>query len=226
MLTHLRRLSKFLLGRDALIYPDMRLPNSILGSSYGGWSVVKGLLNPQSVVYSCGIGTDVSFDLALIERFRCTVYAFDPTARSLKWLSKQQLPPTLHIIPVGISAHDGTLSLTPPAHADHVSFGLARGEPNGKTVEVPVSRLSTLMKELGHSTIDLLKLDIEGAEYSVIDDILQNGQLPSQINVEFHHGMRGWRVADTRRTVARLRKAGYCCFHVASTGREMGFVRL
>ena len=37
-----------------------------------------------------------------------------------------------------------------------------------------VVRLSELMKELGHAKLDLLKIDIEGAEYEVIRSILED----------------------------------------------------
>ena len=42
-----------------------------------------------------------------------------------------------------------------------------------ETVAVPVSRLSTIMSELGHERLDVLKMDIEGAEYAVLDDMLR-----------------------------------------------------
>ena len=37
------------------------------------------------------------------------------------------------------------------------------------------------MKELGHNKIDILKMDIEGAEYAVINDIERSGIRPEQI---------------------------------------------
>ena len=45
---------------------------------YGFWSVPEILLGPESVCYLVGTGEDISFDLALIDRFGCTVHAFDP----------------------------------------------------------------------------------------------------------------------------------------------------
>lgn len=42
------------------------------------------------------------------------------------------------------------------------------------------------MSDLHHQQIDLLKLDIEGSEYRVLDEILES-QIPiHQIVVEFH----------------------------------------
>jgi hypothetical protein len=42
-------------------------------------------------------------------------------------------------------------------------------------LSLKVKRLSSLMKELGHPRLDLLKMDIEGAEYKVIESIIQDG---------------------------------------------------
>jgi hypothetical protein len=41
------------------------------------------------------------------------------------------------------------------------------------------------MKSLGHEKIDLLKLDIEGAEYSVIDSIIEDGLNVNIVCLEF-----------------------------------------
>ena len=47
-----------------------------------------------------------------------------------------------------------------------------------------------MMRDLGHDHLDVLKMDIEGAEYAVLDDMLQSDILPDQLLVEFHHGKR------------------------------------
>jgi len=37
------------------------------------------------------------------------------------------------------------------------------------------------MAKLGHSSLDILKMDIEGAEYDVIKEILSSGIRPRQV---------------------------------------------
>ena len=48
--------------------------------------------------------------------------------------------------------------------------------------------LHTLMRERGHTWVDLLKMDIEGWEWTVLDGIIRKGSpLPvSQAQIEFH----------------------------------------
>ena len=50
-----------------------------LGSVYGGWKVPVDILSRNPMVYSLGIGDDMTFDLAVIERLDAEVFAFDPT---------------------------------------------------------------------------------------------------------------------------------------------------
>jgi hypothetical protein len=62
------------------------------------------------------------------------------------------------------------------------------------------------MLELGHTRLDLLKLDIEGAESEVIDDLLVRGPLPKILCVEFD---RPEPIRRMRTRLQRLSDAGY-----------------
>jgi hypothetical protein len=63
-----------------------RVPCHGLGTEYGRHTVCTDRLGPDSIVYSFGLGEDISFDLELIERTGATVYGFDPTPRSIAWV--------------------------------------------------------------------------------------------------------------------------------------------
>lgn len=76
-------------------------------------------------------------------------------------------------------------------------------------VEFQCKYLSFLMKERGHLRIDLLKIDIEGFEYVVIDDIINKSIDIRQIFVEFHHFIKGINILKTINAIARLKTAGY-----------------
>ena len=93
------------------------------------------------------------------------------------------------------------------------------------SVELPVKALDTLLQEQGDQTIDLIKMDIEGSEYVVLVDMVKKSIFPKQICVEFHHGMFGYRRAQTIEAVKLLQDAGYEIFYVSSVGREYGFCR-
>jgi FkbM family methyltransferase len=203
--------------------PQVTVPTLHLGSEYGGYAVASNLVTRDSVVYSFGIGEDLSFDLALIERFGCTVHAFDPTPRSLAWAKQQALPENLHIHAVGLADHDGVAHFSPPSNPKHVSHSLTTRSRAGG-IEFQVKSLTTLMRELGHDRIDILKLDIEGAEYGVIDKLALNSFRPSQILLEFHHQLPGVSVARTNRALHTLGELGYKVFDRQPSGHEFSLL--
>jgi FkbM family methyltransferase len=206
--------------------PEIRRLHTVYGSDYGGWPVLEGSIDSRSVVYSFGVGEDVSFDLAVIDRFGASVHAFDPTPKSKAWIAQQHLPSRFHFHDYGIAASDGEVQFYPPANPEHVSYSVRPGShERGHPVTRPVHRLSTIMGMLGQTELQVLKMDIEGFEYDVIDNILDDEILPPQLLVEFHHGLYGISNERTTASVARLRDAGYRIFYVSAVGREYGFAR-
>jgi FkbM family methyltransferase len=213
--------------RGFRVTPDITIPVERFGSGYGGWDVVTAGIDSRAIVYSFGVGEDATFDTALIEKFQLTVHAFDPTPKSLAWVKRQRLPDRFIVHGYGLAAFDGDVSFNPPANAAHVSHTLLeRPATKARAISVPVRRLGTIMKELGHDHIDLLKMDIEGAEYEVIADIGASGIRPGQILVEFHHRFPGAGVKRSQEAIERLRAMGYQLFSASVTREEFGFIRI
>lgn len=183
-------------------------------------------LDADSVVYSFGVGEDASFDLALIERFGLVVHAFDPTPQSMKWAKEQRLSHRFVMHEYGIADFDGTTSFNPPENPDHVSHTLLdRPATRDRAIAVPVKRLCSIMQALGHARIDVLKLDVEGAEYAVIDDMKRSNVRPGQILVEFHHRFPGVGIRKSHEAITALRRMGYRIFSVSANNEEFCFVR-
>lgn len=198
-----------------------------LGSDYGGWTLCPDAMTSDSIVYSIGIGEDISFDLSLIEKYNCCVFAFDPTPRSIRWLRRQALPSSFVSFALGVANYDGEASFFPPENPEFVSHTMLQRPVNlDKVIKVPVKRLHTIMNDLKHNRIDLLKMDIEGAEYEVIDDILSAKLDIRQLLVEFHIIDPGATLYDTIRSVIKLWLNGYRLFSISSSGKEYSFLRM
>lgn len=212
-------------GQELQTHVEIRCETEHLGSTYGGYDVCREHLGPDSLIYSAGIGEDVSFDLDAITRFGAQVYAFDPTPRTIDWLKTQNLPTNFHFYPEGLAGHDGVAAFTPPANPDYISHTLLDRPATEAILEVPVYTLQTLMQRLGHTHIDVLKMDIEGAEYDVIDHLLDAQLDIRQIVLEFHHRFPDIGIEPTRQAVARLHAAGYRIFDIGPRGEVYGFVR-
>jgi FkbM family methyltransferase len=196
------------------------------GSVYGGWNLVPQGLDEASVVYSIGIGKDISFDLAIIHRFGLTVHGFDPTPASIQWVRSHEQPSRFIFHEIGAGGHDGTVQFDFPVFARTASLLLkAERVATGKKVSCKIMRISSLMRMLGHSKIDLLKMDIEGAEYDVIDDIVRSNLDITQILVEFHHRFWEGGLSKTRRAISALMDHGYLLCWVSLRGTEFAFLR-
>lgn len=181
----------------------------LFGSDYGGYAIDPSGIRQDAIVYSLGIGEDVSWDLALIQRYGVTIHAFDPTPRVKEWLALQTLPEQFHFHEVGIADIDGEGIFYLPPRPDFISHSLVRARQYSKeSIRVPMIRLRTAMQRLGHDRIDVLKMDIEGAEYGVLGDLVEQKIPVSQILVEFHHRVSSIGTGVTRRTLALLESYG------------------
>ena len=196
---------------------------------HGGWCLTVQGLDQDSIVYSLGVGDDIAFDLSIIEGFGAEVHAFDPTPSSIEMLSIADLPTRFHFHPWAITAEDGTLKFYPRVKKDGsqstVMFTMiAEDASSENAIEVPAYCLSSIASRLGHSRIDLLKMDIEGAEYEVLGGLLTSPIKPNQLLVEFHHRFPAIGLEKTAYMIRLLRKAGYKIFAVSDTGREVSFL--
>jgi FkbM family methyltransferase len=221
----LQNITQKIANRLLHIGVDSDLYHERFGSAYGGWDVVPDGLGAGSIVYSFGVGEDISFDLELIRRFGCTVRAFDPTPRSIEWVRMQDIPSQFVLHEYGIAATDGEITIYPPENPAYVSHTMIPGLSDRPGILVPVKSLGTIMKTLGHERIDLLKMDVEGAEYEVIEGLVDSPVRPGQILVEFHHRFPGVGTGRTKRALRQLRSAGYKVFWVSETKEEVGLIR-
>jgi FkbM family methyltransferase len=176
------------LSKDRLTGQKLAFRNDLqhLGSQNGGWMVPTRLLRPNAICYCVGCGEDISFDLALIREFSCKVYAFDPTPRAIKHVADQAgSEPDYHFSAVGLWSQEDTLKFYAPRNPAHVSHSVVNLQNTSDYFEARVARLSDLLVCNGHRSVDLLKLDIEGAEYTVIESIITDGIAIGILCVEF-----------------------------------------
>ncbi len=221
-----KRFIKVLLGKDFCARIDCSCPTERFGTGYGGWDIVAGLLDKNSIVYSFGIGEDASFDLSLINKFDLIIHAFDPTPQSIQWVISQKFPDNFIMHRVGLAGFNGDVPFNPPENSEHVSHTLLdRPATKNKAIILPVKRLSTIMNELGHNHIDILKMDIEGAEYGVINDIEKSAIRPIQILIEFHHRFPTIGIEKSKEAISKIRGMGYRLFSVSATGEEFSFIK-
>lgn len=204
--------------------PRARVQVRCARREHGEWWVCPDVVRPDDVVYAFGVGRDLRFERAMATEYGARVYAFDPTPWTAEWIAGERLPERLRYIPKGVAGHDGEAAFHQPERRDGSHSMVAQGGQTGRTVTVQVRRLPSLMRELGHGRIDLLKLDVEGAEYAAIRDLVSMDGGVRQLLVEFHHRFSGIGPEPTREALRLLEQAGYRVFHISPHGREFSFV--
>lgn len=179
-----------------------------LGSRHGGWVVPADMIEPEWICYCGGVGEDVTFDLTLIERFGCDVYAFDPTPRAIRHVSMAAAGNhRFHFFPYGLWSADTELKFYASRNPELVNHSVVNLQRTSTYFVAPCKRVSTVMKDLGHRRIDLLKIDIEGAEYEVLNSLMDDGlQSIRVLCVEFDQPMP---IAGVYRMAKRVIRWGY-----------------
>lgn len=120
------------------------------------------------VVYSAGSRLDFSFEIDLIKKFACEVHTFDCTVGKIL---PNQIPPNITFHPWCLGGQNQRKTIS-----SDLGF-------SGKVEQY--FTLHSIMHKLGHSTVDILKMDIERHEFSVFDS-LDELFAPEQIVFETH----------------------------------------
>lgn len=199
-----------------------------LGTRYGGWWINERLLDSAPLLIDCGLGEDISFPVAFIERFQGKVVGIEPNPRSLEYC-RARCPDNMTIYPRAfwtksgetLSFHLPRLQTQLPKGADGVSGSLLSSHEyvdGGEELLVTTTTLVEALATAGRDGCDVLKLDIEGAEYEVLAALCSSGEirLARQVLIEFHHGATCHTMAETEKTVAAIEKAGFTLIYVES----------
>jgi len=179
------------------------------------WTILKRNLHAGSIIYSGGVGEDISFELELIDQFGVAVHLFDPSPMALETLSAvTRHQDKLCFKPLGLAGSTKPMSF---ARMDDCNSGLAHWRKETVTsaeIQFPCTSVLDEMRANRHTEIDLLKIDIEGFEYEVLESCLADNVLPKQICVEFHHFLEGMPSrSNTAALLWRLYQHGYVLVH-------------
>jgi hypothetical protein len=95
-----RRIKNFLhslTGRDVFYRVEVKCKREPHGKLSGGWQICPDILPERPVIYSLGVGFDLSFDESVLRTYGgAELHAFDPTPATRDWIAKQQFDTRLH----------------------------------------------------------------------------------------------------------------------------------
>eukprot|EP01012_Entosiphon_sulcatum_P030083 TRINITY_DN3691_c0_g1_i1.p1 TRINITY_DN3691_c0_g1~~TRINITY_DN3691_c0_g1_i1.p1 ORF type:complete len:323 (-),score=39.21 TRINITY_DN3691_c0_g1_i1:20-988(-) len=117
----------------------------------GGWVVcmTEAVVAKRCIAYSFGVGADYSFEKD-ISKF-CEVHSFDPTPHIVAMMRKIEHKINWKFHPWGLDSysHNGTFQM------------YTTGD---RPVPVRFESIENVMRILGHTRVDIVKIDIEGYE--------------------------------------------------------------
>lgn len=194
---------------------------------YGGWAVPHDLLNSSSIVVDIGLGCDISFSEALIAEYGCIVHGFDPTPKSIAYIERRAIP-GFKLHKLGVGGSERRVSFHLPNNQEHVSGSIVRANHVGvKTVDVDLIDIAGVLNAINSDRIDLLKVDIEGAEYELISSAAfqKNAARILVLCIEFHHRWNEFGPQSTIEAVFELQKLGFeCVWRSLESNEEFTFL--
>ena len=113
---------------------------------------------------------------------------------------------------IGLWNNNQIIKFYSPKNIEHISHSAVNLQKTERYFEAEVKSLSTIKTTLEINKIDLLKLDIEGAEYMVLNDIIEKQNLPSVLCIEFdevHTPLNLGFIFRIHKQIKNLINAGY-----------------
>ena len=165
-----------------------------LGTNYGGWYIPNDIkLDENSIVYTAGVGEDISFDLLLSNKYNSNIILIDPTKRAIEhykeilryFKTKEWNFNKITYIEKGLWKEQSKMKFFQQTNPKYVSQSLKKEMFGNDFYEVDVDSIKNLMIHNKHDKIDLLKIDIEGAEIEVINQMLDDKIYPRYLCIEF-----------------------------------------
>ena len=142
-------------------------------------------LSEDSVVFDVG-GYQGWFAEEIYNKFRCTVYVFEPVKSFYDYINEKFKDNSkIHVLNYGLGGETRKVDIT--IKRDGTSVYLKGSE----TESIKVVNIIEAMKDLEIEKIDLLKLNIEGEEFPLLENLIENSELYrfSDIQVQFHSFM-------------------------------------
>jgi FkbM family methyltransferase len=143
----------------------------------------------QPFILDCGsnIGMSILFFKKLFGEARIVGFEPDPaTYRMLLANIEQNGLRDVVVHNCALSDNEGTIQFyRDTAEEGSLTMSVDKDRCGGEPIVVPARRLSTFITD----PVDLLKMDIEGAEYTVLPELAASGKLSrvKKIHLEYHH---------------------------------------
>lgn len=139
-------------------------------------------LGEDSLVLDVG-GFEGQWASDIFGRFLCAIHVFEPVPRFAEAIGRRfEKNPKVTVHPFGLGSADGTFTLQLAAD------GTSAFRPGGETVTGTVVGAERFFAEHGIDTVELMKINIEGGEYELLEHLLDTGLVSRirDLQIQFH----------------------------------------
>lgn len=148
-------------------------------------------LTPDSVVVDIG-GLTGDWAQRIYCRYNCNIAVFEPhPVLSAKAMSNFRGNPKVTVYPIALGNVDGVVIL----YGDNPNASLFRNSA-GKQHVVKLCKASDTFRRLySGKKIDLVKINVEGSEYNILPDLIDNYDMTTigNIQIQFHSNVKDWK---------------------------------
>tara|TARA_R100000030_G_scaffold57706_1_gene43443 strand:- start:1199 stop:1816 length:618 start_codon:yes stop_codon:yes gene_type:complete len=146
-------------------------------------------LNEDSIVFDLG-GCRGTFAEKIYNKYESNIYIFEPLSKFIKEIKKTfKENNKVRVFDYGVSGKTGDLDLVVSEDASYLISHRDVEDADGRDIEtVKIKSFKDAYDETGVDKIDLMKINVEGAEYEIMQNIFDN-DLVSKINnfqIQFH----------------------------------------
>lgn len=146
-------------------------------------------LSPEAEVWDVG-GYVGDWAAEISARYGCKIHVFEPVEDFIRALEDRfSANPHIQIHPYGLSAMDKEVEFSAMAESSTILKTKQAYEwQNKETIIANLRSFSRTAAELQTREIDLIKINIEGGEYELLEEILANGWVYkiSNLQIQFH----------------------------------------
>ncbi|MBU2566718.1 FkbM family methyltransferase [Patescibacteria group bacterium] len=164
-------------------------------------------LNADSVVIDVG-GYVGDWTSDIYSRYCCNIHIFEPIDKYIKIL-KKRFEKNNHIIihEVGLSDRDGNVEF------NILNDGTSLYRSGDKKEAAKIVNAADYFKNQGIENIDLMKINIEGGEYALLQNLIDSGMMEhiTDIQIQFHEiaGIEKTRMEELKTLLSRTHRPTY-----------------